>query len=290
MPKNSNRRDDVRRANKDRRARLDEMRRQQRAAERRKNLLTFGSAVVVALLLVGTAVVLAVNKVHANDAKKNKVANQLKAEKKEGHQSSPTAAEKKDGCLGVHTDPLSTAAQHFTVPIDYSKEKYGDTSGGTPPIPPTGGRHNPVSLGDTKRFYPLADKPRPERAVHNLEHGYIVAWYDSKLPADQVQLLQSMAKDPSMGRLLVVGWWQGDLPSDKHVVLTSWDKTDRCSSIDTSVTRDFYNTHVNQPPAPERGAGPINGADNYPSGVLPGPSASPSMSASASPSASSTKK
>ena len=56
MPKNSNRRNDVRRANKDRRSRLDEMRRQQRAVERRKNFLTFGSAIAVALILVGTAV------------------------------------------------------------------------------------------------------------------------------------------------------------------------------------------------------------------------------------------
>jgi hypothetical protein len=276
--------------NKDRRARLDEMRRQQRAAERRKNLLTFGSAIVVALLLVGTAVVLTVQKMHANDAKKNRVAIQLKAEKKPGHQSKPTAAEKKDGCLGVHSDPLSTAAQHFTTPIDYAKEKYGDTADGAPPIPPTGGRHNPVSLGDTHRFYALADKPRPERAVHNLEHGYVVVWYDSKLPANQVAILQDIANDPSMGRVLVVGWWQSDLPLDKHVVLTSWGKTERCSSIDTAVTRNFYTVHVNAPEAPERGLGPIPNSDNYPPGTLPGPAPSPGMSGSPTPTPVTTKK
>jgi hypothetical protein len=287
VPKNSNRRDDVRRANKDRRSRLDEMRRQQRAAERRKNIITFGAAIVVALALVGTAIVLAVNKVNANDAKKNRVTNQLKAEKKEGHQSKPTAAEQRDGCLGVHTDPTAAKAIHVPEQIDYSKEKYGDTDGGTPPIPPSGGRHNALSLGDTNRFYPLSDKPRPERAVHNLEHGYVVVWYDDKLPAAQVQLLQSMAKDPSMGRLLVVGWWQGDLPAGKHVVMTSWTKTDRCSSIDTAVARDFYTVHVNAPQAPEAGLGAISGADTVPSGQLP---ASQQTPAPASPSPSTTKK
>ena len=283
MPKNSNRRNDVRRANRDRRSRLDEMRRQQRAAERRKNLMTYGAAIVVALALVGTAAILAVQKAQANDAKKNAVSNQLKAEKKVGHQSKPTAAEAKDGCLGVHTDPLSPAAQHFTTPIDYSQEKYGDTAGGTQPIPPSGGRHNPVSLGDTNRFYPLADKPRPERAVHNLEHGYIVIWYDAQLPASQVQALQSIAKDPTMARVLVVGWWQSDLPLGKHVVMTSWGKTERCSSIDDKVVRHFYTVHVNAPQAPEAGLGPIQNADKYPSGTLPGATASPAPSMSASP-------
>jgi hypothetical protein len=282
VPKNSNRRNDVRRANKDRRSRLDEMRRQQRAVERRKNFLTFGSAIAVALILVGTAVWLAVAKAQANDAKKNRVSNQLKAESKDGHQSAPTAAEAKDGCLGVHTDPLSKAAQHFTTPIDYSKEKYGDTADGDMPIPPSGGRHNPVSLGDTNRFYPLSEKPRPERAVHNLEHGYVVVWYDSKLPAAQVQLLQAMAQDPSMSRLLIVGWWQSDLPSDKHVVMTSWGKTERCSSLDTAVARNFYTVHVNAPQAPEAGLGAISGADSIPPGTLPN-SNTPAMSGSPSP-------
>jgi len=289
VPKNSNRRNDVRRANKDRRARLDEMRRQQRAVERRKNLLTFGSAIVVFLLLVGTVVVLAVNKAHENDAKKNRIGNQLKAEKSEGHQSKPTAAEKKDGCLGVHTDPQSPAAKHLPNEIDYTKEKYGDTADGTPPIPPSGGPHNAVSLGVKTRFYPLADKPRPERAVHNLEHGFVVVWYDSKLPQAQVQLLQAMANDPAMDRLLVVGWWQSDLPSDKHVVMTSWSKTDRCSTLDTAVARDFYTVHLNAPQAPEAGLPAIEGADQLPSGQLPPVKPStPTMSASPSPS--STKK
>lgn len=288
MPKNSNRRNDVRKANRDRRARLDEMRRQQRAAERRKNIITFGSAILVALALVGTAVGLAWHKHSVADAKKNRVANQLKAEKKVGHQSKPTAAEKKDGCLGVHTDPLSPAAKHLPNPIDYATEKFGDTASGTQPIPPSGGAHNAVSLGDTVRFYPLADKPRPERAVHNLEHGYVVVWYDSKLPTADVQRLQAMAKDPTMGRLLVVGWWQSDLPLDKHVVMTSWSKTDRCASIDTTAARDFYTVHVNAPQAPEAGLAAISGADKLPSGQLPPTSSSPPPSSMPSPS--STKK
>src|SRR6185437_13896069 len=176
VPKDSSRRNDNRRANKDRRARLEELRRQQKAAERRKNFLFVGSAIAVALILIAAAVIPAYLHDQAN-----------KSKAKAGHQAAPTKAEVAAGCDGVHNDPVSSggSAVHVTAPIDYSKEKYGDTRGGTPPIPPSGGRHNPVSLGDTNRFYPLAQKPRPERAVHNLEHGYVVVWYDSQLPADQ---------------------------------------------------------------------------------------------------------
>ena len=254
-----------------------------KAAERRKNFLFVGSAIAVALILIGAAVIPAFLHDQAN-----------KKKQKTGYQASPSKAEVAAGCDGVHNDPISPAALHVTTPIDYSKQKYGDTRGGTPPIPPSNGRHNPVSLGDTNRFYPLSQKPRPERAVHNLEHGYVVVWYDSKLPADQAAHLQALAAAGSLSRLLVVGWWQGDLPAGKHVVLTSWGRTDRCAKVSDDVINSFYKTHLNAPIAPEAGLPAIQGADQYPAGTLPGsspaPSSSPSTTASPAPSSSSTKK
>lgn len=281
MPKDSSRRNDTRRANKDRRARLEELRRQQKAAERRKNFLFVGSAIAVALILIGAAIIPA----YLHDQAKQRKA-------KAGYQASPTKAEAAAGCTGVHNDPVSKAALHVTTPIDYSKEKYGDTRGGTPPIPPSNGRHNPVSLGDTNRFYPLTQKPRPERAVHNLEHGYVVVWYDSKLPADQAAHLQELAAGGNLTRLLVVGWWQGDLPAGKHVVLTSWGRTERCAKVSDTVINAFYRAHLNSAIAPETGLPAIQGADSIPAGQLPGasPSPSPSTTARPSPSSSSTKK
>ena len=272
MPKSSSRRNDTRSANRDRRERLEEMRRQQRAAERRKNFLFVGSAIAVAVILILAAII--PTYLHDQSQKRKNEA---------GYQATPTAAEKSAGCLGVHNDPISKSALHVTQAVDYTKEKYGDTRGGTPPIPPTSGRHNPLSLPDVDRFFPLKDKPRPERAVHNLEHGYIVAWYDSKLPADQVAHLQQLAAQGNYSRLLVVGWWQSDLPAGKHVVLTSWGRTDRCGSVSDSVVSSFYKAHLNSTVAPEAGSGPIQDSEKYPSGVLPttgmnppAPSASPS--------------
>jgi hypothetical protein len=277
VPKDSTRRNDARRANKDRRARLEELRRQQRAAERRKNFLFAGSAIVIAVGLIAAATIPTYMHDRAQAAKK-----------KAGYQAAPTTAEKAAGCLGVHNDPLSPAGQHVLTPIDYTKEKFGDTKGGTPPIPPTGGRHNPNTLNATQnRFFPLAQKPRAERAVHELEHGYVVAWYDSKLPADQVAKLQLLSAQGNLDHLLVVGWWQGDLPAGKHVVLTSWGRTDRCGTVSDTVVSAFYKAHLNASIAPELGSS-MTGDYQLPPDELAPPTASPG--ASPSPSSTSTKK
>jgi Protein of unknown function (DUF3105) len=284
VARSSSRKNDTRKANRDRRQRLEELRRQQRAAERRKNFLFTGAAILIAVGLIAGAVI----PTYLHDRAKKHKAEQARKRAHQVLQLAPTAAEKSAGCTGVHQDLLSPAAQHVTTPIDYAKEKYGDTAGGTPPIPPSGGKHNPISLGDKTRFYPLADKPRPERAVHNLEHGYVVAWYDAKLPAADVKTLQTMAT--TLPRFLAVGWWQGDLPGDKHLVLTSWGRTERCGTASTNVLQSFASKHTDSDLAPEKGFPVISGADNFPPGVLPGPTTSPTPSGSASPSPTTTKK
>ncbi len=271
MPKSSKRKHETRRANRDRRERLDELRRQQRANERRKNMMFAGAGTLVALGLIAGAVVPA----YLHD-KSNK------AKQKVGYQASPTSAEKAADCLGVHNDPLSPAGDHIAnKTIDYSKQKYGDTEGGTEALPPSGGPHNPVPLSDKDRFFSLDSHARPERAVHNLEHGYVVAWYDDQLPDADVEKLKTLAADPSLSELLVVPWYGSALPADKHVVLTSWARTERCGSVSDPVVRNFYNDHVNSSLAPEVGAGAM-GADAYPPDTV---NTSPTGSASATPGA-----
>ena len=289
MAKGSSRKNDTRKANRDRRQRLEELRRQQRAAERRKNLLFTGSAIVIAVGLIAGAVI----PTYLHDrAKKHKAAEARKKER-QVIQLAPTAAEKAAGCVGVHQDPLSPAANHVpNKTIDYTKAKFGDTADGAQPIPPSGGPHNPVPLGDKNRFYPLSVQPRPERAVHNLEHGYIVGWYDSSLPAADVAKLQQMAKDPSLSQMLVVGWSQGALPASKPFVLTSWGRTERCSTVSEDVVKAFYAKFVNDKNlAPEVGSGAMGG-DQFPANtVVTTPvSSSASPTPSASPSATSTRK
>ena len=277
MPGSSSRKNDTRKANRDRRQRLEDLRRQQRAAERRKNFIFTGSAIFIAVALIAGAVI----PTYIHDRNKKRKAAEALKKQRQVVQLAPTAAETSAGCLGVHQDPLSSAAQHFTTAIDYSAEKFGDTNGGTPPIPPSGGKHNPISLGDKSRFYPLSASPRPERAVHNLEHGYVVAWYDAKLPRTDVATLQNLAT--ILPRFLVVGWINGDLPAGKHLVLSSWGRTERCGTASQGVIRNFYSKHVDSNLAPEKGFPAISGADSIPPSTLPGANASASPSAPASP-------
>jgi hypothetical protein len=271
VPKSSKGRNDTRRANRDRRQKLEELRRRQRAAERRKNFLFAGSALAVAAILIAAAVIPA----YLHDRSQ-------KAKLKVGYLAKPTAAEKAAGCTGVHNDPVSPAANHVpNATIDYTKQKYGDTAGGAQPIPPSGGPHNPVTLGDKVRFYPLSQQPRPERAVHNLEHGYVVAWYDSELSAADVTKLQTLAQDPTLPELLVVGWWQGPLPLGKHLALTSWGRTERCASVSPDVVKSFFSAHVNDKKlAPEVGSGAAGGEQFPADTVMTVPTSSPSPSAS----------
>ncbi|HEY0240264.1 MAG TPA: DUF3105 domain-containing protein, partial [Friedmanniella sp.] len=43
--------------------------------------------------------------------------------------------------------------------------------------PPDSGKHYPSPASFTKHFYSTDDRPDVETLVHNLEHGYTVAWY-----------------------------------------------------------------------------------------------------------------
>ena len=61
-------------------------------------------------------------------------------------------------------------------------------------LPPDSGPHYASPAPFTKHFYTAADRPAVETLVHNLEHGYTVAWYRADAPSDQVSALQDIAK------------------------------------------------------------------------------------------------
>jgi hypothetical protein len=109
-------------------------------------------------------------------------------------------------------------------------------------IPPSSGPHDANPLPDSIHFYQRADKPKLERAVHNLEHGFIVGWYDSELPADQVTKLQQVAGQAGE-RFIAVPWDRGVFPDGKHFVLTAWDRTQRCTTVDAAVVADFVKAY-----------------------------------------------
>jgi hypothetical protein len=97
--------------------------------------------------------------------------------------------------------------------------------------PPDSGKHYPTPAPFAKRFYTMDDRPAVETLVHNLEHGYTVAWYRSTLPREQVDQLQDISKtfkdetyNPAE-KFIAAPWSEEDgagFPAGKNVVLAHW--------------------------------------------------------------------
>jgi hypothetical protein len=98
-------------------------------------------------------------------------------------------------------------------------------------FPPASGQHYPTPAPFAKRFYTMADRPPVETLVHNLEHGYTIAWYREGAPSSEVKALQRAAKtfgsdDYNPADKFIAAPWAaadgGPFPEGKNVVLTRW--------------------------------------------------------------------
>ncbi|WP_235487393.1 DUF3105 domain-containing protein, partial [Frankia sp. AvcI1] len=142
----------------ERNVRLEQLRREQKRAERRRALLIYGtSGFVVVLLLVGI-IIYSVADTHS----KNKT-------REVGYVAAASTAAAAAGCTGTVND-ASQGSTHISTAVSYKAS------------PPSSGSHNPDPLPDGIAFYNPASGIPVERAVHNLEHGFIVGWYDKSLP------------------------------------------------------------------------------------------------------------
>lgn len=241
---------------KDRRTRLEELKRQQRAAERRKTLLAIVSGLVVGAILIAIPVI---TSVRSSAEKKRKAA--------VGYVTTPSKEAKVADCTGVRNDSSAGAGAHTPGRVNYAT------------APPSAGQHDPEPLPDTTHFYSQAEHPKAERAVHLLEHGFVIGWYDPKLASDQVAKLKA-ASATAGERFVAVPWDRSDFSDNRHFVLTAWGRTQRCGSVSTKVISSFVGTYVNKT-APEAGSG---------GGSTPGATTPVTPSAQPSPSASPSKK
>jgi hypothetical protein len=145
------------------------------------------------------------------------------------------------GCLLLErTAPVPRGNKHVNGTVDY------------PQAPPDSGDHAAQTLRNAKRFYSRDDNPSVEQAVHDLEHGLVVAWYDDELPDDQVAILEATSQ--GMGtRYVVVPWRRSAFEESRHFVLTAWAKTMRCERVSVEVIRQFIEDHADSEDAPEKG-------------------------------------
>lgn len=239
------------RAAKDQRARLDELKRRQKAAERRRTALTILSGLVIGALLIGVVVFLRWNPTRA------------------GYVADPSAEAKKAGCTGVRNDS-SAGRQAVSTTVSY------------PDRPPSSGRYNPDPLPEQPSFIerslrlPLVT----ERAVASLSRGFVVGWYDPALPAADVAKLKTASS--TVSRFLAVPWTGRPLPDQRPFVLTAWQRTQRCRTVSPDVLTAFATTYANYKTAPEAG-----GAGG--SAITPSPPASPTVRPSKPPTKPTTK-
>ena len=97
--------------------------------------------------------------------------------------------------------------------------------------PPDSGKHYPSPAAFAKRFYTVADRPAVGTLVHNLEHGYTIAWYRDSTPQKQIDELQRITKtfkDDAYhpeNKFIAAPWSDADgtgFPAGKNVVLSHW--------------------------------------------------------------------
>lgn len=116
--------------------------------------------------------------------------------------------------------------------------------------PPTSGPHYPeeaqAGFYDTNSYkYPAG------YLVHNLEHGYIIFWYNCvKLSENACSELKSQIKaimdEANNVKVIAYPWDSIDVP----IVLTSWGRLQKTETFNAAQARAFYKSNLNRSPEP----------------------------------------
>ncbi len=190
---------------RDRRAVIEQMRRDQKRAERRRTIIIITVCVVIALVIVGLAAVPLLKQ------------NKLTGGKLADLGASTSAA----GCQDVVKRKATGNQEHKPVGTQITY----------PDAPPADGPHWPAPAPFATKFYSADDRPELEYLVHNMEHGYTLLWYDQTVAkkADQLAVVKAIAGKYDGKKLsdkfIAVPWTSQDgkaFPGGAHVALTHW--------------------------------------------------------------------
>jgi uncharacterized protein DUF3105 len=144
------------------------------------------------------------------------------------------------GCTEVKETGQSGSQQHLSV----GETTRYDTS------PPTHGAHDPSALRAGTYSEPFSDDPRDDttiyKAVHSLEHGYIIVWYDG-LSKDQVRALERRYRNE---RKVILAPYP-KLKGDEKVALTAWGRLMECERPSDDVIDGFVGRFREARSAPE---------------------------------------
>lgn len=195
--------------NKDRRAVLEQMRREQERAEKKRTLAIIAAAVAVGLVIIGAAAYPLV-----------------KDSREQGKLAGQTLAS-----LGVSADAARCTDVKVAKATGNSDHRPEGSKLSYPDSPPATGPHYPVPAPISRKFYAAKDRPPLGYLVHNLEHGYSILWYDETVAKNDQQLAAVKAiADKFSGttlqdKFIAAPWTAADgdpFPGGAHVALTHW--------------------------------------------------------------------
>lgn len=200
----------------DRRAIVEQMRKKQKNADRRRNFAIVGVCVLIAVVILGAAAV---------PIAKDKWWDSREYEGKSVDEIGAAAST----CQDIETKKADGNQQHVPVgtPVEYTT------------APPAFGSHwneagvAPASFA--RKLY-TDDRPELEALVHNLEHGYTILWYDETIADDETQMdqLEAIADtfteggaDDFRNKFIAAPWTSDDengasFPDGQHVAFTHW--------------------------------------------------------------------
>lgn len=129
------------------------------------------------------------------------------------------------------------------VPVDSDLGEYNSN-------PPTSGPHYPEEA--QAGFYETNIYQNPAGyLVHNLEHGYVIFWYNcANLSESACSDLKSQIRTvmDDVNNFKVIAY-----PADTigfPVVITSWGRFLNMETFDAAQAREFYDTNLNKSPEP----------------------------------------
>jgi len=229
----------------DRRRRIEEIKKQQKSSERRTTYIFVVVAVVLAAGLIASAVIFG------------------GAGAGEVELSTFGTAKADAGCADVVEADKELTGQHVG-PGASSAELAAITTVQYATTPPTGGDHYLQTAPPNKGFYDRDDAIQPERLVHNLEHGYVVVWYDKGASDDDVDTLRSISRNVSdvsstFGpKFIVAPYEREDFADDANIGMTGWGASQLCTGVSGEAIQAFvddYRAGGKKAKAPEPNAG-----------------------------------
>lgn len=200
-------------AKTDRQAVIDQMRKQQKSAERRRGAVIVTVCVVIALGIIGAAAV------------------PILKDKWDQRQFDNTALKDLGAAASACQEITTKAAEgnQAHVPVGQQVEY--------PESPPAFGEHwNEAGVAPapfSKKFYTEDDRPELESLVHNLEHGYTILWYDETIADDDAAveeiegITRKFGDENFRDKIIAAPWLKSDetgakFPEGQHVAMTHW--------------------------------------------------------------------